>query len=166
VKRGRARLKEMVAHRYQILSKTGSSWMIDLENTDSIITEAEALTSRMASFFFERERATELVYQPTFRGCGIISDSFGDIIAGSTLYEIKTGDRPYRSVDLRQTLVYAALNYSARAFAITHLAILNPRLGTFLRFEIENLTDQLAGKTAPQLFGDIIHFISADTISV
>ena len=162
----RARLEEIVGHRHKMLSRTESSWTIDVENKHSIITEAHALTGRMATFFFERELATELVYQPTFRGCGIISDSFGDIIAGRTLYEIKTGDRPYRSVDLRQTLVYAALNYAARAYTITHLAILNPRLGTYLCFEVDNLTDQLAGKSSPQLFGDIIHFISADTISV
>jgi len=61
---------------------------------------------------------------------------------------------------------YAALNYAARAYSITHLAILNPRLGTFLRFDVENLTDQLAGKAAAELFGDIVHFISTDTISV
>jgi hypothetical protein len=164
--RRRARLEEIVEHRHKMLSRTGSSWMIEIENTDSIIIEAQALTARMAGFFLKHELATELLFQPTFRGCGIISDSFGDVIAGRTLYEIKTGDRPFRSVDLRQTLVYAALNYAARAYTITHLAILNPRLGTCLRFEVDNLSDQLAGKSSPQLFGDIIHFISADTISV
>ena len=165
-RRARARIKEIAQHRYAICAQSGSTWAVDVSNRTWVLSEAEALANRMADFFFEREVAVELLYQPRFRGCGIISDSFGDVIAGNTLYEVKTGDRPYRSVDLRQALVYAALNHAARDFTITHLALLNPRLGTFLKFDLESVTDQLAGKAAAELFGDIVHFISADTISV
>jgi hypothetical protein len=165
-KRRRQRAEEIVKLHHKIATRAGSAWILEIENPRSIVTETENLADRLTAFFFEREATVELQYSPRFRGCGIISDSFGDVLAGNTLYEIKTAERPYRSVDLRQTLVYAALNHSSRTYTIVNLALLNPRLGTFLRFNIESLVDQLAGKAAAELFGDIIHFVSADMISV
>jgi len=130
------------------------------------ISEAQQLAKRMEKFFFEKELAIELVFNPRFAGCGVIDDCYGDLLANNTLYEIKTGDRPYRSVDLRQVLVYAALNYASGTYPITRIALLNPRLGTYLRFELDILSDQLSGKAPAELFGDIVHFVSSDNISL
>jgi hypothetical protein len=130
------------------------------------ITEAQSLAKRMETFFFEKELAIQLIFDPQFSGCGVIDDCYGDLIAGNTLYEVKTGDRPYRSVDLRQVLVYAALNYASGMYPISHIALLNPRLGTYLRFELDTLSDQLAGKASAELFGDIVHFVSSENISI
>ena len=51
-----------------------------------------------------------VVLRPAFPGCGYVDSSEGDVIFGSTLFEIKTVDRAVRSSDIRQTITYAALN--------------------------------------------------------
>src|SRR5438552_4986117 len=51
------------------------------------IIEAQSLAKRMETFFFEKELATELTFEPRFSGCGVIDDCYGDLIAGNTLYE-------------------------------------------------------------------------------
>jgi hypothetical protein len=75
---------------------------------DEILVIAERLQT-----FFSRESKGQFQVQPKFPGCGIIDTCFGDVCFGDTLYEVKAGDRTFRSTDLRQLLIYAALSKSA-----------------------------------------------------
>jgi hypothetical protein len=123
-------------------------------------TEAFALAYRLEEYFEGRVPAEHITIQPRFKGCGILNSCYGDLFASKCLYELKCVDRNLRSVDLRQVLVYCALNYGSQQFDIAEVTILNPRRGIEFRFVVEDLASRVSGKTSAELFHQIRDFLS------
>ena len=122
--------------------------------------ESIALAVRMEDFFASRPKQRPLVIQPQFKGCGILDSCYGDILAGPCLYESKMVDRNLRSSDLRQLLIYCALNYKSHQYGIEHVAILNVRRATVYEFSMDSLARRVARTSAPEIFHHIIDFLS------
>jgi len=131
---------------------------ISAEEANDVTNLRNALT-----IFFRRH--TNVTPRPHFRGCGYIDNSYADVIADNTLYEVKTVDRPFRGSDLRQLLTYAALNLSSGQFNIRHLGLLNPRRGIFYRVEPDALCLGVSGSRAQELLSEIISTVSGAGIS-
>lgn len=93
------------------------------------LREAVALAKRHLRFF---RRKGDLQPLPSFPGCGWLSECAGDVVAEKTLFEVKSGQRGFRSTDLRQVLAYCALNFAAKNYDISHVCLVNPRVGTYL----------------------------------
>jgi hypothetical protein len=76
---------------------------LDIEGrlNDDEAREVEEIAISLARFF---NASKPVVLRPVFAGCGYVDASEGDVIFGSTLYEVKTVERPVRSSDLRQTI--------------------------------------------------------------
>ena len=54
----------------------------------------------------------------------------GDLISSDALFEIKAGDRFFRSVDVRQLIMYGALNSVSQSYQINRLGLFSiPRVG-------------------------------------
>ncbi len=108
-----------------------------------------------------------VVLRPMFPGCGYVDSSEGDVIFGSTLFEIKTVDRAVRSSDIRQTITYAALNAASASsrFNICGIGLFNPRRGQFCDIEIEHICSEISGRPAQELFEVIIQALSSSGIS-
>jgi hypothetical protein len=121
--------------------------------------EAIELAIRLTEFF-AASRTIQLHPRPVFPGCGWIDEAEGDILAGSKLCEVKAGDRLFRGTDLRQILVYAAMNFSAKAFQIDAFALVNPRLGIYFEDDLETMIRKTSGADASQILGEIVHYIS------
>jgi len=100
-----------------------------------------------------------LTIQPRFKGCGILNSCYGDFLCDDCLYEVKMVDRNLRSVDLRQILIYCALNYQSRQFKINTACVINPRRGIAFRFDLENLAQRIARKNSAELFHQISDFL-------
>jgi hypothetical protein len=122
--------------------------------------ESIALAVRMEDFFANRPKERPIVMQPRFRGCGILDSCHGDVLAGSCLYESKMVDRNLRSADLRQLLIYCALNFQLHQFPIERVAVLNVRRGSVHEFTIDSLARRAARKGAPEVFHQIEDFLS------
>jgi hypothetical protein len=132
--------------------------------------EAIELATRLTDFFTadgrgrpQRALASRIVSlrpRPVFPGCGWVDEAEGDILADNTLGEVKAGDRLFRGTDLRQILVYAALNFSAKTYQIDAFALINPRLGVFFEDDLETLAQKTSGASASQILGEIVHYIS------
>lgn len=129
------------------------------------ISEAILLASRLEAFFGKKAAGLELVIDPQFRGCGFLDGCVGDVLAGDCLYEIKAVDRAARAREVRQLLIYAALNDVSKEHQIRSVALVNPRRGTFALFEINAFTREVSKKSAYELFGEIVDFISGSGIS-
>jgi hypothetical protein len=114
----------------------------------------------MEDFFAGRPKERPIVMQPRFRGCGILDSCYGDILAGSCLYESKMVDRNLRSADLRQLLIYCALNYRSHQYNIDRVAVLNVRRATVYEFAVDSLARRAARKSAPKVFHQIADFVS------
>ncbi len=133
---------------------------LDVNEKVEIITLFRSLHA-----FFTTVRPGQLVVSPMFPGCGIVDSCKGDIITNKTLYEIKAGERNFRSTDLRQLLTYAALNVQSGAFDIKMVGLINPRIGIFFEADLEELCFEVAGKAANDLLGEIVEVLSSGGIS-
>jgi hypothetical protein len=78
---------------------------------DHEVDEVRAISKRLLQAFGEYN---VLVTRPSFAGCGRLNQCSGDIIADRVLYEVKSRDRNFRSVDLRQLAIYLTLNHYSR----------------------------------------------------
>lgn len=114
---------------------------------------------------FPMEIGASFVIEPRFLGCGFLDACNGDVLRGSTLYEIKAGDRPLRSIDLRQLLTYTALNYIAKSHEIDSVAIANIRTGLVLELSVEELTMQVSGLHPSELFGLMAYTLASGDMS-
>jgi hypothetical protein len=131
----------------------------------SEIAESIVIAKRLQAFFRKVEKGKKATLSPEFPGCGIIDNSEGDIITSQTLYEIKAGERNFRLVDVRQVLVYLALNQSATLYDITSIGLLNPRIGVFVKVKVDDLAMGTSGKSTVGLLSEIIQFASGGEVS-
>lgn len=130
------------------------------------VREAKSLTEILAEFTRARNDPGLIVPRPSFAGCGLLSACRGDLLIGRTLYEIKAVNRGFHQPDLRQTVVYCALNFASPQYDIRRVGLLNPRRGTYFDSDLEWLIRNLSGKGPAELFYEILDFLSTERVSV
>lgn len=128
----------------------------------SEIEEAFALAVRLAEGIARLEPGCIVEPRPKFLGCGIVDDCEGDLLIGTTLYEVKNVDRQFRLTDIRQLLSYCALNSMTNGYVIKTVGLINARAGLSYRLDLNSLALAAAGVPAPMLMTDIASFITAD----
>lgn len=109
--------------------------------------------------------SSNLVAEPQFQGCGIIDTCRGDLLVDDTLYEVKAGDRLFRSIDIRQLVTYSALNQLSKQFTINYVGLVNPRVGISAKLALDELCVEISGRGAIELLSDIASSISSGEIS-
>jgi hypothetical protein len=126
--------------------------------------EADDVASRLSRVF---DHSKPIILRPTFPGCGYVDASEGDLIFGSTLFEVKTVDRPVRSGDIKQAITYAALNAASQPsrFGIRGIGLFNPRRGQLLDVEIDEVCSEISGRASEELFELIVQAWSSIGIS-
>jgi hypothetical protein len=129
------------------------------------IEEATILAHRISRYFLIYESKIKVIPEPYFAGCGILDSCRGDILAGSTLYEVKSAEGGFRLADLRQVLAYCALNHAQPLHAISSVGFINPRLGVFFTSDVEALVRSAAGMPADSFFFDTTHFLASQSAS-
>lgn len=120
--------------------------------------------SKRLSFFFGL-RQSPLHLRPKFNGCGYIDRSEGDVISQTTIFEIKTVSRKFRSSDIHQALTYSALNFCSSQHKILRLGLVNPRAGLYFEEDIDKVCQGVSGKPSQELLIDIVDAISSGDIS-
>lgn len=145
-----------------------SHWFRDSDASDlDEIERAETveIARRLRHFFRELHSGKAPQLSVVFPGCGFVDNSEGDVLIEQTLYEIKAGDRSFRLIDIRQVLVYLAMNQSANYYDINKVGFLNPRLGVCYSLDVEELVVRVAGTSSVELFSDIVYFVSGSGVS-
>lgn len=125
----------------------------------SDIEEAKQIGTRLSAFF-QTERVATIHVFPEFQGCGWLSSCSGDVYADGLLYEVKAGERAFRSIDLRQLLTYCALNFASKKFEVTGICLINPREGTYVQAGLDELCSALAGRSAVDVLSEIVEYVS------
>jgi len=136
---------------------------LDQEITPIEQNQISGLEESLTSFFLHRKLPTTT--RPLFSGCGYIDTSEGDIMSGKCLFEIKSVDRPFRSVDIRQLVTYCALNQISGDFELETIGVFNPRRGLYFEMSVEDVAHEASGLPAQELFDMIIHAVSSGDIS-
>lgn len=114
-----------------------STYSFNESDQKIILAQVKNLTSRYSK---------DVLISPFFPGCGILDNCYGDIIQGNKLTEVKAGNRQIIPADIRQLLVYSALNWisSSEKYEIEALEIYNPRVGYSWSSNIDDLLISIA----------------------
>jgi hypothetical protein len=129
------------------------------------LLDIEEQRDRLLKFVFLNRSIDTLVVEPVFPGCGIIDASKGDLIVSDILFEVKAGDRLFRSIDVRQLIMYSTLNYISQSFRIERLGLFNPRIGVSATISIDDLCFEISGKNSTELFSEITAVVSSGEVS-
>lgn len=133
--------------------------------TPAEIEDACEQHDRMMRVFTVNVSIDDVVPEPVFAGCGFIDTCRGDVLVETTLFEVKAGDRLFRSVDVRQLVTYAALNLASRQHEIRQVGLFNPRVGIRATVDIDELCFEVSGKDAITLLTEIVVAISSGETS-
>lgn len=149
------------------LSRLDHSQQANLTGPSTSEIEIVAAIEQSLLSFAQKQAASsaEIIFKPTFPGCGFLDASVGDLIVGDALFEVKAGDRLFRSTDLRQLVTYCAVNFASKKYPIKQAGCVNPRRGTYFLLDLDTLSYQMSGKPAADLFGDMIYYLSSSGIS-
>lgn len=149
--------EDVVKHSITYLKRFGSYQPYELPFLMSEFGQIRAI----AVFLGKRYGWPNIVeVDPVFDGCGYINPCVGDIVYGSKLVEIKSGERAFSVTDLRQVLVYCMLNhYSNNRRGLDAIEIYNPRLGLLFSQNIDELADDLSALSAIELFAELQKFV-------
>ena len=126
------------------------------------MTDACELAARLRSHLAEFD-GKPLVHEP-LEGAGVLSACHPDVIQGDAIIEVKMSQLSFRSADLRQLLIYAAMAHWNDRPA-RKLALVNPRLGLSWRFDVDELVEKAADTTPRALFGTIQRFVSEELLA-
>jgi hypothetical protein len=133
--------------------------------TQTEIEEVFSLFERLRWYFALASEGARIELYPKFAGCGILDTSAGDVYFSGKLYEVKAGDRSFLSVDIKQLLVYAALNKAAAARELNELGLFNPRTGVSFTIALNQLCLEISGRPSDDLLTEIIRVVSSGDIS-
>ena len=125
-------------------------------------TDEALFLARRIGFFVAPLRAKHqpFVCRPKFAGCGMVDACEGDLSWGSTLCEVKSGDRLFRSSDLRQLLTYCALRYGEGRREIARITLVNPRRGVHFSDSLEGLCRETSGLSPSEVMLEIVEVLS------
>lgn len=127
--------------------------------------EALCLAQGILDYFPSIDR-DQILFYPKVTGSGFINEGYADLLAGSLLCEFKAGDRNFRSIDLRQLLVYAALLEEKQPGKIDSIALVNPRRGVFYRAPTDDVCQTAGGISSHECYTRIITFSTGSFNSV
>lgn len=123
---------------------------VDLIPVLTLLERAEAaeLGRRLLSFVRSLPGAAlpgAVVVDPVFAGCGLVAEAMGDALVAGRLVEVKSVGRTFRATDIRQSLTYAALRYASGDQPVAAFSLVNPRQGTAISWEADELSVAVAG---------------------
>lgn len=162
-----AELEQLAAEAWRLIGHLHGASSPELPlPSQTELQEAKSLTEILAEFTHYRHDEGLIVPCPSFAGCGLLPACRGDLLIGQTLYEIKSVDRGFHQPDLRQIVVYCALNFASPQYDIRRVGLLNPRRATYFDSDLEWLIQNLSGKGSAELFYEILDFLSTERVSV
>lgn len=104
------------------------------------------------------------VFAADIPGCGVVDSAKCDILGIGELVEMKTVTRPFRSLDLRRVLTYAAMLY-ASGHAVSEVTLLNPRRAVNVTLSISEIAWMTRGDSSTELLQDLIEWMTGLQVS-
>lgn len=120
------------------------------------------LLAEQYDYFIDMQKSKEVEFSPAICGAGFLGVCKADLSINETLYEVKTVSRNISGQDLKQLLIYLALQFSTGQRRWTHAGFYNPRKAQCFRFSVDHLIFRTSGgKATSELFSDIIDFLGS-----
>lgn len=123
-------------------------------------SDALGLARNLSSFLDQFDGDAE--FSPLIPGSNKLSRCEADLAVAKNLIEIKTASRRFRTVDLRQLLLYLALDWVGGEPRWTRGCLVNPRRAEWADFDVDWLMRRLTGRPAADVFRDLIDAFNSD----
>ena len=118
-------------------------------------------------YFLEKQKGTNVEFSPAVAGAGFLGVCRADLSIDNTLYEVKTVSRNIAGKDIKQLLIYLALQYSTGQRRWVNAGFYNPRKAHFYKFSIDHLVYRTSGgKSTSELFSDVIDFLCSRGVEI
>lgn len=109
----------------------------------------------------------ELEFFPMLKGCGVLGSREADLAAGDTLIEVKTVDRNFSSKDIKQVIVYLALDYLSGDHRWSNVILFNPRKSFRAVFNPSKFISYIsAGRSAGDVYREVERLLMHRDFSV
>jgi len=153
---------------YEIVKRyEGGELNIILPLVQEEIEEGLAIAMNYERFFEIKCRNKKIEFGPIISGAGFISECKADISVGNTLFEVKTINRNLASKDIRQLIIYLALQGITGNRKWDHAGFFNPRRAFYYEFQVDEVIRQISGGKAPlEVFQEIYDFITIRDIQI
>ena len=135
---------------FPALEKIASDW----------IKDAILLSSNLCVFIESHQG--ELEFDPTISGTRSIPTCEADLCIGDLLVEVKTVSRRFSTQDLRQVLIYLALDWANGAQRWERACLVNPRRAIYAMFSVDWLVKQTSGRSCAEVFGEFLDSFNRD----
>ncbi|MFA0961121.1 hypothetical protein AB9P05_04915 [Roseivirga sp. BDSF3-8] len=113
--------------------------------------------------FLNKFSGDKVEFKPEIKGFGFIPKLEADLSIGTTLFEIKTVTRNFKSSDFKQLFLYLALRQVSNQSNWEYAGLYNPRRGVYCRFHIGNMVSSLSGnKTPNEAFDNLLNSLVRD----
>lgn len=97
-----------------------------------------------------------LEFFPTLKGCGVLGSRQADLAVARTLIEVKTVDRNFSSKDIKQVIVYLALDYLSGDHRWESVMFFNPRKSFQATFNPTKFLSYIsAGRSAGDVYREV-----------
>lgn len=103
-------------------------------------------------------------FGPSIPGAGFVDTCIGDVSVGDTLFEVKTVSRSIAGKDIRQLLVYLALQTATGQKRWSRAGFFNPRRASVYEFSVDKMIPHMSGgRLASEVFEHMVeHFCARD----
>lgn len=127
------------------------------------LTDIRDLVSATIDFINSKE-PNKIEFEPQVQGYGLLPDFTADLALDDTLFEIKTVKRTFRSSDLKQLLIYLALNQVAdEPKNWKKGGLYNPRRSVFSTFSIDSFIFSISGgRSVLESFDSLLNSFQRD----
>lgn len=190
-----ALVAELAFHLARLAHSRGEP-TVDVVRDEGLIQEAEQLaislmseyesgaaTRRNAVGEGEREEALRLLgnyeiflsgyadreveFSPLVRGSGFVDACAGDISVGESLFEVKTVKRNIAGKDIRQLMVYLALQAATGNRRWSDAGFFNPRQACVYLFSVDRVVPLMSGgRLAAEVFEEMVGAFAMRDIQV
>lgn len=153
---------EAQRYAYEVVKRyAGSTFRLDWPLNTEEIEEGSMIALNYERFFEMYSKDEDVTFGPVIPGAGFVSECKADIAIGNTLFEVKTVDRNMAGKDIRQLIVYLALQGITDKRKWLCAGFFNPRRAVYHRFRVDDVIGQMSGgKAAPEVFQELVDFVS------
>ena len=115
--------------------------------------------------FLSSHAEEAIEFSPSIPGAGFVDSCAGDVSAGTSLFEVKTVKRNIAGKDIRQLLVYLALQAATGRRRWSDAGFFNPRRAHVYEFSVDKMIPLISGgRLASEVFEQMVeYFCTRDT---
>lgn len=145
-----------------IKSYEGSRKYANFQLNDAEWDEAILLAEQYINLLAMYTEEEVIEYWPVIPGAGFLSSCRADLSVGNILFEVKTVNRNIAGKDLRQLLVYLALQSATGERRWEEAGFFNPRRRLVYLFPIDHLIFRISGgRASGEVFQEFIDYLSS-----